>query len=106
MRYDYKCKNHGTIELTHSMKESRQGRTCPECGEELKPLISGGSQILLTGRPPWAYNDVIKAASASEGAKNDFMGGKTAVSDKRDNSKYKGQKRKLDNSMGVFNAQW
>jgi len=106
MRYDYKCNEHGVIEITHGMNEDRNIQKCPLCGNIVKPLISGGSQIILKGRPPWAYNDVIKAASRSEDAKNNFINKKTTVSDKRDNSEYKGKKRKIDNSMGVFNAQW
>jgi len=106
MRYDYRCEEHGIIEIIHGMKESRDNRICSICNKVLKPIVSGGSQILFTGRPPWAYNDVLKAASQSENSKNKFIGQKTAISDKRDNSKYKGQKRQIDRSMGVFNAQW
>lgn len=106
MRYEYRCEEHGVLEVIHGIKESRNGRLCPMCNREMKPLISKGCQILLTGRPPWAYNDIIKAASASENAKNQKIGSKTSVGDKRDKSKYKGQKKKIDRSMGVFNAQW
>lgn len=104
MRYDYRCEEHGVIELTHGMNESRRGRLCPVCLEEMKPLISGGAQVILTGRPPWAYNDVIDAAKNSD--KSNLFNENTVVTDKRDNSKYKGQKRKINNSMGCFNAQW
>jgi len=106
MTYEYKCEEHGVIEITHGMMESRDGRLCPTCEATLKPLISGGAQVLLTGRPPWAYNDVTKAARASEDGNNTFVDGKTTVTDKRDNSKFKGQKHKLNNSMGCYNAQW
>jgi predicted nucleic acid-binding Zn ribbon protein len=106
MRYDYRCEKHGVMEMSHSMKESREGRLCPECNAVLKPIISGGAQILLTGRPPWAYNDVIKSASKSEDQKNGLINSNTTVTDKRDGSKSKGQKQKINNSMGVFKAQW
>ncbi|MFW5891114.1 MAG: hypothetical protein ACOCUI_02745 [bacterium] len=106
MKYEYRCENHGIIEINHGMQEDREGRKCPVCDSNIKPIISGGAQIILTGRPPWAYNDVIKSASNSEDAKNNFINSNTAISDKRDSSKYKGQKRKIDNTMGNFNAQW
>jgi len=104
MRYEYRCVEHGVIEIFHKMLESRSGRTCPICNMKVSPIISGGSQIILKGRPPWAYNDIIKSAAASERSK--LVNENTKVTDKRDGSKYKGQSRKVDNSMGNFNAQW
>ena len=104
MRYEYRCADHGVVEISHGMTESRDGRLCPTCNSIVKPIVSGGNQIILTGRPPWAYNDIMKSASNSN--KNDFINEKTKITDKRDNSKYKGQSRRVDNSMGCFNAQW
>lgn len=104
MRYEYRCPEHGIIELSHGMTESRDGRLCPICKSKIDPIISGGMQIILTGRPPWAYNDIIKSAKNSD--KSKMVNEKTKITDKRDNSKYKGQSRKVDNSMGCFNAQW
>jgi len=112
MRYDYKCEKDGAIEVVHGMSESREGRRCPLCGAPLKPLISRGVQILLTGRPPWAYNDILRGAAAAQdgpekGSKlNPLINSRTKITDKRDKSKYKGQSQKINNSMGSYNAQW
>ena len=106
MRYAYRCPECGDIELSHSIKEDRKGRTCPECNSELKPLISGGSGILLTGRPAWAYNDALKAAKASEETGGNVIKKGTTVTEKRDNSKFKGQKVKINRSIGNYNSQW
>jgi len=104
MRYDYKCENHGVIEVCHGMKESRSGRLCPECNSNLKPLISAGASILFTGRPPWAYNDIKSYAKLDE---TEGVNIKNAtISDKRDGSRTKGQKIKINNQMGDYNAQW
>ena len=106
MTYDYRCKSCGVMEISHGMMESRKGRKCPTCKKELKPMISGGSNILLTGRPPWAYNDIINAARASQDSGGGTVNSNTTVTDKRDGSPYKGKKQKINNSMGNFNAQW
>ena len=106
MIYEYRCESCGVIELTHSMRESRNGRKCPTCQKDLKPLISGGAQVIMTGRPPWAYNDVIKAARASEDSGGGSVNGNTSITDKREGSSFKGKKMKINNSMGNFNAQW
>jgi putative FmdB family regulatory protein len=108
MRYDYECPKCGVMEITHSMAEDRKGRTCPcaNCEEELRPLISGGAGIILTGRPPWAYNDTIKAAKNSEQQGGNLVNRNTTVTDKRDDSKYKGKKVKVNRNMGNYNAQW
>jgi predicted nucleic acid-binding Zn ribbon protein len=106
MKYDYKCKNHGVIELSHSMKENRNNMKCPECGDIMKPLISSNVGLILTGRPPWAYNDFSKAIEHSKNNGDGRINENTTLTDNRENSKYKGQKRKMDKNMGNFNAQW
>ena len=106
MRYDYRCEDCGDMTLSHSIKEDRNGRECPECGKELKPLISGGAGILLTGRPAWAYNDSLRAAQIQEQEGGDAINKGTTVSDKRDGSKFQGKKVKIDRSIGNYNSQW
>jgi len=106
MRYDYRCQECGVIELEHSMKEDRNGRLCPNCNKELKPMISGGAGFLLTGRPPWAYNDALKAAKSSEEQGGNLVNKNTTITDKRDDSKFKGKKVKVNRNIGNYNAQW
>jgi hypothetical protein len=107
MRYDYRCETHGVLEISHGMMESRNDRVCPECENVLKPMITGGASILLTGRPPWAYNDVVKGLRSAEDAPGEMAAGKkTTLTDKRDGSRFKGQKYKIDNRMGDYKAQW
>lgn len=106
MTYEYRCEEHGVVELIHSIKESREGRVCPKCGKPLKPLISGGGGIILTGRPAWAYNDVKKSLEISQNEGSGGIGPQTTVSDNREGSKYKGQKRHMNNNMGFYKAQW
>jgi hypothetical protein len=68
----------------------------------MKPLISQGIGMKLTGRPAWAYNDVIQAAKNSGGGITE----KTVISDDREGSKTQGKKMNANNSMGNYNAQW
>jgi predicted nucleic acid-binding Zn ribbon protein len=106
MIYEYRCPEHGVIEMSHGMTESRDGRRCPECNSLLKPMISGGGGIILTGRPAWAYGDVKKSLEVSQNQSDGKIGPHTTITDKRDGSKYKGQKRYLNNNMGYYKAQW
>lgn len=106
MIYEYRCEEHGIIEVSHGMKESREGRVCPKCGGELKPIISGGGGVILTGRPAWAYNDIKKSVEISQNSGDGRIGAQTTISDDRDGSKFKGQKKKIDNNMGFYRAQW
>jgi predicted nucleic acid-binding Zn ribbon protein len=101
-RYDYKCEEHGCIEVVHSMKEDRRSVPCPHCSIIMKPLISRDVGMKLTGRPAWAYNDIINAAKANNGNINE----NTVITDDREGSKGRGSKMKMNNSMGNYNAQW
>jgi len=106
MVYEYRCEEHGVIEMSHGMKEPREGRKCPECGRDVKPIVSGGGGVILTGRPAWAYNDVKKSLEISQNSGDGKIGSHTTITDKRDGSKYKGQKKHLNNNMGFYKAQW
>ena len=106
MRYDYECPDCGVMEISHSMMEDREGRECPTCQSELKPIISGGAGILLTGRPAWAYNDALRAAKISEESGGNLISKDTTISEKRDGNEHKGKKMKINKSMGDYNSQW
>jgi len=101
-RYDYKCEEHGEIEVSHAMSVDRRSMPCPYCNSFMKPLISKGVGLTLTGRPAWAYNDVMKAACAN----NSNVTKDTTISDNREGSKTQGNKMKMNNCMGNYNAQW
>ena len=101
-RYDYKCSGHGVIEVSHSMKENRREIPCPYCEIFMKPLISSNVGVGLTGRPAWAYNDIMRSAKLNNGNINK----NTVIKDDMEGSKLYGSKMKVNNSMGNYKAQW
>jgi putative FmdB family regulatory protein len=46
--YVYECASCGEIEIQQSITEPAR-TTCPECGEPVKRLISGGTGFILKG---------------------------------------------------------
>ena len=101
-RFDYRCEEHGEIEISHGLAVNRREMPCPCCGVFMKPLISKGVGMKLTGRPAWAYNDIINAAKSNNGNINK----NTVISDDREGSNTQGKKMKMNNTMGNYNAQW
>jgi hypothetical protein len=79
-------------------------KTVDPFGFVFEDALGGG--IILTGRPAWAYGDVKKSLEVSQNQSDGKIGPHTTITDKRDGSKYKGQKRYLNNNMGYYKAQW
>ncbi len=48
MTYEYECKECGTIEVEQKISEEAL-KECPNCGGEVKRLVSGGQGFQLKG---------------------------------------------------------
>lgn len=47
--YEYECRSCGhTFEISQSMRDSPL-KICPECGQEIRRLINGGSGVIFKG---------------------------------------------------------
>ncbi len=57
MRYDYKCENCGTIEITHSIKDEAWTE-CPHCKGEIIRLISVVAAVIMKGKEANQYEDI------------------------------------------------
>jgi putative FmdB family regulatory protein len=68
--YEYECKSCGySFEVFQSMKDEPL-KVCPECGKEIRRLITGGSGVIFKGSGFYSTDAQAKPAAAANGAAN------------------------------------
>ncbi|MDR1220520.1 MAG: zinc ribbon domain-containing protein [Treponema sp.] len=79
--YEYECKScRHSFEVFQSMKDEPL-KICPECGKEIRRLITGGSGVIFKGSGFYITDAQTKPAAvggAKDAAKNDVANGATA----------------------------
>ncbi|MDR1072389.1 MAG: zinc ribbon domain-containing protein [Treponema sp.] len=77
--YEYECKScRHSFEVFQSMKDEPL-KICPECGKEIRRLITGGSGVIFKGSGFYITDAQTNPAAdgAKDAAKNDVANGAT-----------------------------